>query len=70
MISYYYKNAHSLSLANIKNLVLNFRSLLGAKDLNGRFLMNYPIIILHFGKNQLLRSQAEFLLARRAFSMG
>lgn len=70
MISYYYKNDNSLTLSSIKKLVGNFRPFLGSKDYNGKFLVNYPIAILHFGKSALLRSQVEFLLGRRAFSMG
>jgi hypothetical protein len=70
MISYYYKNANSISISTTKKFVANFRMYLGEKDFNGRFLVNYPLTILQFGKNQVLRSQAEFLLARRAFSMG
>jgi hypothetical protein len=70
MISYYYKNTHSISVSSFKHIASNFRPFLGGKDFNGRFVVNYPVVILHFGKSQLLRSNAEFLLARRAFSMG
>ena len=37
---------------------------------NDKFENKYPIAILHFDKNEGLHSFADFLISRRAFSMG
>jgi hypothetical protein len=71
MTRYYHWNISTLSRGAIKSLIAFPRaSLLITNTLTDRLLSTYPIAILHFSKNETLHSLSEFLISRRAFSMG
>jgi hypothetical protein len=70
MTSYYSKNRPTLSDFKIKSLVAKFKTTLVVKGVSHTFLTSYPIVILHFGRGEILHLLTELLIGRKAYSMG
>jgi hypothetical protein len=69
MTRYYYTNHPTLSQNKMRSLIAKSKTYLVSKELNGKFSTNYPLL-LHFGRDENIQALTEFLIGRRAYSMG